>query len=51
MERKKIILKCGHTDVRRGIDGLAGVLIEGLELEPFDKEGNVHLLWTKKRSV
>jgi transposase len=38
MKRKKIILKCGHTDMSRGIDGLAGTVIEELELEQFDKE-------------
>jgi transposase len=38
MRREKIILRCGHTDMRRGIDGLAGTVIEELELDPFDKE-------------
>jgi transposase len=38
MKREKMILKCGHTDMRRGIDGLSGVIIEELGLSPFDKE-------------
>jgi len=37
IEREKIYVKCGHTDMRRGIDGLAGVVIEELELEVCDE--------------
>lgn len=37
MKREKIYLKCGHTDMRRGIDGLAGVVQEELGLKVCDK--------------
>ena len=36
--REKIYVKCGRTDMRRGIDGLAGIVIEELELEVFDEQ-------------
>jgi len=35
--REKIYLKCGHTDMRRGIDGLSGVVIEELGLKVCDE--------------
>ena len=35
--REKIYLKCGHTDMRRGIDGLGGVVIEELGLNVCDE--------------
>ena len=38
MMREKIYLKCGHTDMRRGIDGLAGVVLEELELKLCDEK-------------
>jgi len=38
MDRKKIYLKTGRTDMRRGIDGLAGIVIEELELEVCDND-------------
>ena len=30
-----IYIACGHTDLRYGIDGLAGVIRERFELDPF----------------
>jgi len=38
MEREKIYLKTGRTDMRRGIDGLAGTVIEEMGLEVCDKD-------------
>ena len=38
MIREKIYLKCGHTDMRRGIDGLAGVVLEELGLKVCDEQ-------------
>ena len=30
-----IYIACGHTDLRYGIDGLAGVIRERFELDPY----------------
>ena len=30
-----IYIACGHTDLRYGIDGLAGVIKEKFELDPY----------------
>ena len=35
-EPGKIYLACGYTDLRRGIDGLAGIEQTQLELDAFD---------------
>lgn len=35
---KKIYLATGHTDLRRGIDGLAAIIRFQFELDPFDKD-------------
>lgn len=32
----KIYLACGYTDLRRGIDGLAGIIQEQFQLDAFD---------------
>ena len=32
----KIYLACGYTDLRRGIDGLAGIVQEQFHLDAFD---------------
>lgn len=34
---KKIYLAVGYTDLRRGIDGLAGIIKFQFNLDPFDK--------------
>ena len=34
---RSIYLVCGYTDLRYGIDGLAGVVSENFHLNPFDK--------------
>ncbi|MEG0597694.1 MAG: IS66 family insertion sequence element accessory protein TnpB [Oscillospiraceae bacterium] len=31
----KIYLACGYTDLRRGIDGLAGIVTQQFQLDPF----------------
>ena len=32
---KKVYIACGYTDLRRGIDGLAGLVQEKYHLDPF----------------
>lgn len=44
----KIYIACGYTDLRRGIDGLAGVVQTAFELDPFQK--NVLFLFCGRRS-
>ena len=34
---KKIYLATGYTDLRRGIDGLAGIIRFQFQLDPYDK--------------
>ena len=31
----KIYIACGYTDLRRGIDGLVGIITQEFKLEPF----------------
>ena len=31
----KVYFACGYTDLRRGIDGLAGIVQQQLQLDPF----------------
>jgi transposase len=31
----KVYLACGHTDLRKSIDGLAALVQEGFQLDPF----------------
>ena len=33
---KAVYIVCGYTDLRRGIDGLAGIVQNELRLNPFD---------------
>ena len=35
-EGKKIYLSCGHTDMRRGINGLVAIVESKFTLNPFD---------------
>lgn len=44
----KIYLACGHTDLRRGIDGLAQIVEGQFHLDPFEK--NVLFLFCGKRA-
>ncbi|BAW85843.1 IS66 family insertion sequence element accessory protein TnpB [Limosilactobacillus fermentum] len=39
----QVYLVCGHTDLRRGIDGLAGIVQEQYELDPYCQ--NLYLFW------
>ncbi len=32
---EKIYIACGYTDLRRGIDGLAGIVTQQFQLDPF----------------
>ena len=34
---KKIYIACGKTDLRKGIDGLATIVKEHFQLDPFQK--------------
>ena len=43
-----IYIACGHTDLRYGIDGLAGVIRERFELDPYT--GRTIFLFCGKRS-
>lgn len=35
---KRIFIAAGYTDLRRGIDGLAGIVQYQFELDPHDKD-------------
>ena len=39
---RHIYIACGYTDLRRGIDGLAGIVKHKFELDPVD-EGSIFL--------
>lgn len=45
---KKIYLATGYTDLRRGIDGLAGIIRFQFQLDPYDK--NTLFLFCGKRN-
>ena len=45
---KKVYIACGHTDLRRGIDGLASIIKFQYHLDPFDK--NVLFLFCGKKA-
>jgi len=45
---KKVYLACGYTDLRRGIDGLAGIIRFQFKLDPYDK--NTLFLFCGKRT-
>lgn len=44
---KRVYLACGATDMRRQINGLAGIVRENFELEPFD--GALFVFCNRKR--
>ena len=44
----KIVLACGGTDLRRGIDGLAQIIGTTYKLNPFER--NVLFLFCGKRT-
>ena len=35
---KKIVIACGHTDLRKSIDGLAQLVSTGYDLDPFEMD-------------
>ena len=35
MKPEHVYIACGYTDLRRGIDGLAGIVQQSFHLEPF----------------
>ncbi len=44
---KKVYIACGYTDLRYGVDGLAGLIQEQFHLDPFD-EGTIFLFCGRK---
>ena len=34
----RIYIACGKTDLRKGIDGLASIVKEQFQLDPFEKD-------------
>ncbi|MFT8728150.1 MAG: IS66 family insertion sequence element accessory protein TnpB [Liquorilactobacillus ghanensis] len=47
---KGIYLICGKTDLRRGIDGLANIVLDQFKLDPYSKSLYLFLRY-KKRSI
>ena len=45
----QVYIVCGKTDLRKGIDGLAILIKEQFELDPFS--GKVFFLWWKQGSL
>jgi transposase len=43
----KIYIACGHTDMRKSIDGLSAIVSQNFKLDPFDK--NLFLFCGRKR--
>ena len=43
----KIVIACGYTDLRRGVDGLAQIIEGQFHMDPFEK--NVLFLFCGKR--
>ena len=35
---KHVFLACGHTDMRKSIDGLAAIVQQNFKLDPFSKD-------------
>ena len=33
----KVYIACGHTDMRKSIDGLSAIVSQNFKLDPFDK--------------
>jgi len=46
-EGKKVYLSCGATDMRKSIDGLAGIVQDGFSLSPFDNA--IYVFCNKRR--
>ena len=44
---EKIYIACGYTDLRRGIDGLSGIVRQQFQLDPFT---NALFLFCGKRA-
>ena len=36
-DNKRIYLACGHTDMRKSINGLASIVADSFELDPFER--------------
>ena len=43
----KIYIACGHTDMRKSIDGLSAIVSQNFMLDPFEK--NLFLFCGRKR--
>ncbi len=35
--KKRVYLACGHTDMRKNINGLSGIVEDAFRLDPFDE--------------
>ena len=48
-ENKNIFLACGHTDMRKSINGLAALVKRGFKLDPFN--GALFVFCNRSRTV
>lgn len=46
----RIYLACGHTDMRKGMDGLAMLAQEALRQDPFNAEGSSDTVGSSSQS-
>lgn len=47
LEGKRVYLACGHTDMRKNINGLTSIVESGFKLDPFD--GALFVFCNRKR--
>ena len=47
LEGKRVYLACGHTDMRRAINGLSAIVESSFALDPFD--GALFVFCNRKR--
>lgn len=50
-KREKIYIKCGRSDMRRGIDGISCIVAESLGESVLFDESGVFLFYGTKRSL
>ncbi|MBJ8030406.1 IS66 family insertion sequence element accessory protein TnpB [Bacillus cereus group sp. N21] len=46
---KNIYIICGKTDMRKGIDGLAKLILDSFELDPYGDSIFLFSSWSKDR--
>ncbi|MDR3338125.1 MAG: IS66 family insertion sequence element accessory protein TnpB [Treponema sp.] len=49
LNRVKIYIRPGHTDLRKAVNGLTGIIQEGMEMNPLS--GSVFLFCNKNRKL